>query len=1176
MKQSAAFGGTSAHSNGMTRIAGIVVGLLFCLLASAQGGDEQLRAKADGLFDEKNYIEALPLYSQLVSLSPSDRVLNYRFGTCLLFGGTDKDKAIGHLKFAVQDPAIPADAWYWLGRAYHLTYLFKDAQAAYQRYQGTGTKKELEGFTVASLDKQCRNGQQLLSNLKEITVRSKVEVDDTEFFRFYELGDIGGKIVVLPDELKTSLDRKSKERTLVYLPTKGGPIYFGSYGKDGKTGRDIYRTELMPDGKFAQPIKLAGYINTDQDEDFAFLHPDGKNFYFSSKGHNSMGGYDVFRSTFDKGLDTFGPPENLDFAVNTPDDDLFYMVDPENKEACFASGRDSKQGKLHVYRVGTVQLPLVVTVLKGTYASTFDQDDRKAHIIVEDATTHERVSDVRTDINGSYVLALPRSGQFRFSVECGPSGKTHLGTVEIPRATSPRAFRQELELTRQGDLEKLVIRNYFDAPLDEDMIALMMEEIKRRARLDITTTEPVVADVGPVAQEAAADPMTQAGFAGDVTVAQAVGMAKEDAAELDRAAYDLDAQSKEAFGLAIEAVTEAERTAREASTLVKAADQETAEEARNAKMVEAATLRQRSRAANLRARAAYRTGQDLEAEHLGTRQQAAEASKLAMDLEGAVKAKKEAETLTHLRALKGRLDTKAGPDGDLDAAERARRKLAEQEKEAARSLTVANAKRAEENEFMDRIDRARRERDETRNRSRKDELSREIAEYEQQLAYLHEEVEGAFTKAREQERQTAVLRGQASLTKHLTGTRDRRPATVLNKEQISGLGQRIAGNDTRIADIGIDERFDAQIAESNAVLEESSFNWELAASSSGVTAADRVATTSAPRDTGRDAQRADTRSVAVPANDLQQGEVQQAVVPDVPVGRTTDELASAGGAIGDPVTSNAGTPMEGGQPTQTGAGAGNDEHSTASHDEHGAEHGGTGDVAGGRNVQGVTVLTSASIRDVEENTRPDGQQGDTVDERVADGTSIAGANAGPTLPTGTSNTTQEQGTNTTIDGSEPMATARDGVQGADPNTTTPEGAELEAFVLENERAELQQALAAERNKARRDSLQTQLTDTEQRIAANERMIEEQRIASESAAEETAQEGVDMDRIPVTFYPDTKEADIVSMVYADYTADKRRLEALDDADARAAGLNGLELMLADSLRGELVRQAAVLE
>ncbi len=109
----------------MTRSTGILFGIFLTALAAAQGGDQQVRSKADGLFEQKNYVEALPLYSQLVSLHPTDRVLNYRFGTCLLFGGTDKDKAIGHLKFAVQDPAIPADAWYWLGRAYHLSYLIK-------------------------------------------------------------------------------------------------------------------------------------------------------------------------------------------------------------------------------------------------------------------------------------------------------------------------------------------------------------------------------------------------------------------------------------------------------------------------------------------------------------------------------------------------------------------------------------------------------------------------------------------------------------------------------------------------------------------------------------------------------------------------------------------------------------------------------------------------------------------------------------------------------------------------------------------------------------------------------------------------------------------------------------------------------------------------------------------
>ncbi|MBK6344200.1 MAG: hypothetical protein IPF41_16905 [Flavobacteriales bacterium] len=103
----------------MTRTSGIVCAFLLPILALGQGGDQQVRAQADQLFQEQRFAEAMPLYSQLVSLAPSDRTLNYRFGACLLHGSADKEQAIGHLKFATDAPTTEPLAWYWLGRAYH-------------------------------------------------------------------------------------------------------------------------------------------------------------------------------------------------------------------------------------------------------------------------------------------------------------------------------------------------------------------------------------------------------------------------------------------------------------------------------------------------------------------------------------------------------------------------------------------------------------------------------------------------------------------------------------------------------------------------------------------------------------------------------------------------------------------------------------------------------------------------------------------------------------------------------------------------------------------------------------------------------------------------------------------------------------------------------------------------
>ncbi|MBL7986076.1 MAG: tetratricopeptide repeat protein, partial [Flavobacteriales bacterium] len=264
----------------MTRLTGVLLFVGSPLTFFAQGGGKEQRAQADALFAKGEYAQAYSAYEILLGNDQQDFDLNFRYGVCALHAGADKGAAIAYLKRSTQGPAPDARSWYWLGKAYHLTYRFKEALVAYERFRGTADKKALAQYPVDAMELQCRNGQHLLSNLKDIDVHNKVEVDGSDFFRFYDLSSIGGRIVVTPEELKSTLDKKSNERALIYLPDKGGRIYFASYGKSSGTGRDIYRTELLPNGEFATPTKLAGYINTNEDEDFPFMAPDGKSFYF--------------------------------------------------------------------------------------------------------------------------------------------------------------------------------------------------------------------------------------------------------------------------------------------------------------------------------------------------------------------------------------------------------------------------------------------------------------------------------------------------------------------------------------------------------------------------------------------------------------------------------------------------------------------------------------------------------------------------------------------------------------------------------------------------------------------------------------------------------------------------------------------------------------------------------
>ena len=795
------------------------------LVLHAQGGDAAQRAQAEALFAHERFADAMPLYAQLVSLTPGDRDLNYRLGACMIHSGGDKEKAVGFLKFATQDAGITPLAYYQLGRAFHVTYRFADALVAYGKFREKSEKKMLTDHPVDVLEKQCRNGTQLLGNLKEIEVHSKVEVDATQFDRFYDLTDMGGRIIEVPDDLMSALDRKSGQRSFLFKPDKGGTIYFGSYGKDGRTGRDIYATELLPGGNFAEPRKLAGYVNTDQDEDFAFLHADGRTFYFSSKGHNSMGGYDVFRTNYDKGLDVFGSPENMDFAVNTPDDDMLYLVDPEGREACFASARDSKQGNIHVYRVSTSQQPLDLVILKGQYLSSIDPNDRKAHIVVEDATTRKQVADVRTGLDGTYVLALPHSGRYKFMVEAGPGGRTHVGMVEAPRVDAARAYRQELVLQELGGQEKLLIKNYFDEPLADDLIALALEEIQRRSKLNVT--EPAAVAEQPVVEKPIGDVMTKAGFAGNVTSADAVQLAQDDARELTAMADDAEEQSGAAFTAALQAALDAEKATTAAAQHIRNADAATDDAVKNSEMTAAAREREHARTANLRAKAALRAGQDLQAEAMAVTQQAAQADRLSTDLATAVNSGNDATSVAHLTALKARLDVKNGPDATPAAHERTRRATAQKENEATRALLSAASRRDEEDELVMRINRLERERDDTNGKSRKEDLTVEIGTYQEQLTALRAETARAFANAKGMEKETAVMRSQSALMKALDDGNAPLVATELTTAQVSDLGQRLAASELSTAALPIDERFEAAIADEVARMKTIANDWSM-------------------------------------------------------------------------------------------------------------------------------------------------------------------------------------------------------------------------------------------------------------------------------------------------------------------------------------------------------------
>src|SRR5574343_403948 len=448
--------------------------------------EAEMKVQADKLFDTEKYLEATPLYLRLIALQPRDVSYNYKYGTCLLYNSNNKQEAIRYLSYATNDPSVTPEAFYYLGKALHLNYQFNEAIKHYTTYM----QKSPKGLKFAEAERgiqMCQNGKRLMTTISDIIVTDKKEITIDKFFRIYDLKDIGGNLLVTA-EFQTKLDKKNNHIPLIHFPQNPSVIYYSSYGENGTNGKDIYVRRKLPDGTWGMPQPIPGNVNTQYDEDFPYMHPDGNYLYFSSKGHNSMGGYDVFRSKYDPETNSYGPPENMDFAISSPDDDMFYVVDSLNKEAYFASARQSQDGKLFVYRVKVDRVPIQLAVVKGNFVSEVDPKIKKINFEIKDYSNGESVGKFNSNDKAVYLITFPKGGKYEYIMTIEGSSQEFRSIVSIPFMKEFKPLKQKIIHTTEGGKEIVKILNLFDEEVDDPQ-AVIAEVIKMRSELNVNVNE---------------------------------------------------------------------------------------------------------------------------------------------------------------------------------------------------------------------------------------------------------------------------------------------------------------------------------------------------------------------------------------------------------------------------------------------------------------------------------------------------------------------------------------------------------------------------------------------------------------------------------------------------------------------------------------------------------------
>ncbi|MEI8135740.1 MAG: OmpA family protein [Bacteroidota bacterium] len=345
-----------------------------------------------------------------------------------------------------------------------------------------------------------------------------LSLDGSKLFIYRDLTKDGGDLyeTVLfgtdwepPLHMNKNINTKHHENT-VSLSYDSRQLYFITNKDAGLGGGDIYLCELDLKGEWGPSKNIGPDLNTKYDEEGVFLHPDGQTMFFSSKGHNSMVGYDIYKSTFANGK--WGMPVNLGYPINGPDDDVFFVVAGSGNRAYFASAKQGGYGDQDLYKItflGPEKSPLLntqdqliamaaapvsnlkvenavevasakLTILKGVVTDAKTNHPLESSIDLIDNDKNIVLATFKSNSStGKYLVTLPSGKNYGIAVK-RDGYLFHSENFSIPDNAAFQEFTKDVALKKIEIGSTIVLRNIF---FDFDRATIRPESANELERL---------------------------------------------------------------------------------------------------------------------------------------------------------------------------------------------------------------------------------------------------------------------------------------------------------------------------------------------------------------------------------------------------------------------------------------------------------------------------------------------------------------------------------------------------------------------------------------------------------------------------------------------------------------------------------------------------------------------
>ncbi len=259
------------------------------------------------------------------------------------------------------------------------------------------------------------------------------------------------------DKLDVNINSTKAEEIAACVSTDGNTLYFASNREGGKGGTDLYMSRKLPDGTWAPAQNMGADINTPFDEDFPNVSADGKVMYFSSNGHTTMGGYDIFKAEYNAETKQFTNPKNIGYPINTPEDTYNFRISSNGRFGYISALREGGLGDLDIYRVTLNEVETQYSVINGDISSadsTQKLNFSDVFITVTDAKSQEVVGTYIPNPNsGRYVMILA-PGNYEMTMEANGFQTITEKIAVLDKSSFKFEISKNVNLKPEGDKEK--------------------------------------------------------------------------------------------------------------------------------------------------------------------------------------------------------------------------------------------------------------------------------------------------------------------------------------------------------------------------------------------------------------------------------------------------------------------------------------------------------------------------------------------------------------------------------------------------------------------------------------------------------------------------------------------------------------------------------------------------